>query len=123
MVRERLHDLLNDEAPSAALRSARSVLTAAGRADAREARRVADETLRSERYLAVIDALQRLVADPPWTEESEQKASKVLPELIANDVKRMRKRVQAGRQGRRRRRADRAAARRAQGGQAAALRV
>ena len=93
VVRERLHDLLNDEAPSAALRSARAVLAAAGRADAREARRVADETLRSERYLAVIDALKGLIANPPLTDQSEQKASKVLAGLIANDVKRMRKRV------------------------------
>ncbi len=93
VVRERLHDLLNDEAPSAALRSARSVLTAAGRADAREARRVADETLHSERYLAVIESLRRLVVDPPWTDHSRHRAAQVLPQLITNDVDRMRKRV------------------------------
>lgn len=93
VVRERLHDLLDDEVPNAALESARSVLAAAGRAAASEARQVADETLRSERYLAAIDALQRLVADPPWTKQSEQKSVKVLPRMIAGDVERMRKRV------------------------------
>jgi CHAD domain-containing protein len=93
VVRERLHELLDDEVPSAALKSARAVLAAAGRVDAREARQVADETLRSERYLAVISALQSLVADPPWTKLSEQKSAKVLPQLISDDVNRMRKRV------------------------------
>ena len=123
VVRERLHDLLDDEVPSAALKSARAVLAAAGRADAREARRVADETLRSERYLAVIDALQRLVADPPWTEQSEQKAAKVLPQMIASDVRPDAQAGEAGRQVWRPGGAHRAAARGAQGRQETALRL
>ena len=123
VVRERLHDLLDDEVPSAALRSARSVLAAAGRADARGARRVADETLASERYLAVIEALQHLVATP-----AVDRAGSAQGRLGA---------AAAGRQGRRPDAqagasrwtagdaggAHRAAARGAQGGQATALRL
>ena len=93
VVRERLQDLLDEEAPSAALRSARSVLATAGSATAREARRVADETLRSERYLAAIGALHDLTAEPPWTEHSRRDAASVLPGIIAADVDRVRKRV------------------------------
>ena len=57
------------------------------------------ETLGSERYGAVIEGLHRLVEGPPWTEASQAAAAQVLPTLVANDLDRMRKRVQQGGEG------------------------
>ncbi|MDQ4053762.1 MAG: CHAD domain-containing protein [Actinomycetota bacterium] len=93
VVQGRLQELLAQEPHDVVLGPARSVLIGATRADAREARRVADETLRSQRYLAVIDQLHHLVSDPPWTDAAGKQAHKALPKLLAKDLRRLRRRV------------------------------
>jgi CHAD domain-containing protein len=98
VVRQRLQSLLGGEAAGGPASSARAELVGAGRADAREARSLVEETLRSARYLAVIDVLHRLVADPPWTKKAGRTAGKVLPKLLAKDLSRLRKRVRRTRE-------------------------
>lgn len=46
------------------------------------------EQLDSERYLALVDALVDLVADPPWRGRARKKAAKVLPPLVEQAVDR-----------------------------------
>ncbi len=55
-----------------------------GRADARE-------VLTGERYLALLDALDELVADLPVTAEGRAPAREVLPRLVQRDAKRLRR--------------------------------
>jgi len=93
VAQQRLHSLLDQEPPGLVLEPARRVLAGAARADAKEAARVARETLGSDRYLAVLESLKRLLEDPPWTDRAERKAATVLPELVAKDLRRLRKRV------------------------------
>lgn len=93
VVRERLEGLLAEEPPELVVGPVRRVLADAARADAREARRVSEETLCSERYLTLVDDLRRLVAAPPWTGGADGKASKALPKLLGKDLQRLRLRV------------------------------
>jgi CHAD domain-containing protein len=51
-------------------------------------------TLTSERYLDLLAALDRLAADPPWSEAAESSARSVLPKQVRKDWKRLRRRVE-----------------------------
>ncbi len=62
-----------------------------------EARRRATDALRSDRYFALLDGLDRLAAAPPWTERAQRPAGKVLPARVRHDWKRLRVRVAAAR--------------------------
>lgn len=95
VVHERLSVLLAEERTALASGPARSLVVDTARADLREARRATDETLRSERYLAVIDSLHQLVSSPPWTQQAARKARKALPPLLAKDLRRLRRRIRA----------------------------
>jgi CHAD domain-containing protein len=61
----------------------------------REGLAAAVEAMESVRYLDLLAALDRLVADPPWTPLAQQRASDALPELLRRDWKRLRKAVSA----------------------------
>jgi CHAD domain-containing protein len=61
----------------------------------REAHDRSLEALDSERYVALVRSLDRLLADPPWTELAAEPAADVLPILVRKDFKRLRKRVDA----------------------------
>ncbi len=61
----------------------------------RRSRAETAEVLDSDRYLAALDALERLVAAPPWTPEAERPAADVLPPRVRQDWKRLRRRVDA----------------------------
>lgn len=52
-------------------------------------------TLESARYRQLLDALNRLVSDPPWTDVARQDARDVVPGLVRQDWKRLRRRVEA----------------------------
>ncbi|MGY1617821.1 CHAD domain-containing protein [Geodermatophilus sp. SYSU D00691] len=54
-------------------------------------------TLRSERYLALRDALDALVAEPPFTDEAQQPAAPVLRAVLQKTVHRLRRDVRAAR--------------------------
>lgn len=51
------------------------------------------EVLRSDRYLALLDRLEELVAAPPWTERAGLPADEVLPARVRHEWKRVRSRM------------------------------
>lgn len=57
------------------------------------AHQAALEALQSGRYLALLDALDRLVADPPWTDSAGRPTKKVLPARVRHDWRRVKRRV------------------------------
>ncbi|MGY1601940.1 CYTH and CHAD domain-containing protein [Geodermatophilus sp. SYSU D00815] len=57
----------------------------------------ATRTLRSERYLALRDRLDALVAEPPFTGEADQPAAPVLRAVLARTVRRLRRDVRSAR--------------------------
>ena len=61
----------------------------------REGLATAVEAMESTRYLDLLESLDRLVADPPWTPLAQQPAGEVLPGLLRRDWKRLRRAVAA----------------------------
>lgn len=61
----------------------------------REAHEKSLEALRSDRYFALVDGLESLVNDPPWTDKALEPVRDVLPRRMRNDWKRLRRRVDA----------------------------
>ena len=59
------------------------------------AARTAEVALDGDRYLALLDAVDALIADPPLTDEAAGAARTVLPALIAKAVRRVRKAYRA----------------------------
>lgn len=59
----------------------------------KHARQSALETLDSDRYLAALDGLDRLVADPPWTAKAHRPGYEVLPKRMRREWKRLGRRV------------------------------
>jgi CHAD domain-containing protein len=55
----------------------------------------ATAALDSDRYLALLDAVDALLADPPLTDDAARRAVEVLPELIGKAVRRTRKHLRA----------------------------
>ena len=54
-----------------------------------------DEALASPRHTALLEQLDRLVADPPWTAAAGRPAGEVLPRLLDKDWRRLRARMAA----------------------------
>jgi CHAD domain-containing protein len=93
VVRDRLRGLL-DEAPSdVVVGPVRRRLDATYAERARVAREIVDATLSSDRCLDLLAALDRLVADPPWTGQAAAPAGDVLPALVRKDWRRLRRRM------------------------------
>lgn len=63
----------------------------------REALTTVRQVLDSERYLALREELDRLVAAPPWTDTAEADARDVLPRRVHQDFRRLRRRVRTAR--------------------------
>jgi CHAD domain-containing protein len=55
------------------------------------------EALDSERYLALLDGLDRLLADPPLTAEAGQPAARLLPQAVRRARRRLRRRMRLAR--------------------------
>ena len=55
----------------------------------------ATAALDSDRYLALLDAVDALLADPPLTDDAARPAVEILPELIGKAVRRTRKHLRA----------------------------
>ncbi len=53
-----------------------------------EAQRAVVKTLRTKRYLRLLDQLERLVADPPLTERADRRAGKELPKHVRRTYRR-----------------------------------
>lgn len=58
-----------------------------------EAAATVEETLRSDRYLRLLDALDRLVAEPPLTEQAARPATEELPRHVGEAYRRTKRRV------------------------------
>ena len=91
VVRERLTELVRGEAPDAGAVQQRIDDTYSRRREV--ANHVVATTLASERYLDLLTALDRLVAEPPWTDAAHSDARDVLPRRVKKDWKRLRRRV------------------------------
>jgi CHAD domain-containing protein len=65
------------------------------RADFRSARTAALRELDGERYYRLLDRLEGFVDDPPFRPEADERARRVLPDLLRADLKRVRKRHRA----------------------------
>lgn len=61
----------------------------------RDAHAASLEAMESARYFALLDGLDALVTDPPWTPLARQPARDVLPGRVRRDYKRLRRRVAA----------------------------
>lgn len=61
----------------------------------RLAHRRAVEAMESHRYYALIDTLDAVVGNPPWTPRAAKPAADVLPDRVAKAFKRLRRRVDA----------------------------
>jgi CHAD domain-containing protein len=88
---KRLRRALADDPATAATRTATTPARQLLRADVQAAQAAVRELLASERYAGLLDALQRFVADPPWTALSDRDAADVLPTLSSKPRKRLRK--------------------------------
>lgn len=56
-------------------------------------REAAGRVLDSDRYVRLLDAIEELIASPPLQSDADRAARKVLPGLLARDVKRLRRAV------------------------------
>lgn len=61
----------------------------------RQAHHSAVEAMESPRYGRLLDELQSLTADPPWSEDADRPGKDVLPERVAHDYQRLRRRIKA----------------------------
>jgi CHAD domain-containing protein len=95
VVRERLQGMVDAEPPDVVTASARARLDTTYVEQRRAAWAVVDATLSSDRYLSLVDALDRLVTSPPFTDRAEQPAGEVLPPLVRKDWQRLKRRVAA----------------------------
>lgn len=93
VVRDRLRALIDAEPRDVVLGPARSRLDAVFNERARVAWAEVDDALSSDRYLDLLDALDRLVADPPWTELAAEPADEVLRRRVRKDWRRLKRRV------------------------------
>jgi CHAD domain-containing protein len=92
VVHELLHELVEQEPRGLVHGPVRSRLRSTyggrGKPELRDA-------LESDRYFALRDRLDRLVAEPPWTELADAPAREVAPQLLRKELKRFRKRARA----------------------------
>lgn len=95
VLRSRLGSLLDDEPADAATAQARRLVDDELEARYREGRRTGVAALDSERYFRLLDALEAFVAQPPAADDAEAPATRLLPELLARDRKRVRRRHRA----------------------------
>ena len=93
VVRQRLTELAGDEEEVAG--AARRRIDEAYSRRREAADQVVATTLASARYFELLDALDRLAAEPPWTGVAEADARDVLPRRVRKDWKRLRRRVEA----------------------------
>ncbi|MCW2766497.1 MAG: domain containing protein [Nocardioides sp.] len=93
VVRARLRALVDQE--EVVIGPVRRRLDQTYRARSRAAGAVVTEMLASDRYLALLDELERLAAAPPWTDEADRPATALLRKRIYKDWKRLSRRVDA----------------------------
>lgn len=95
VIRERLHDRFDAEPAELLPGPVRRRIDADLRDTYRAERETALRALGSERYLRLLDALDELLADPPWRARAGRAAIAVLPSLVRRDWRRLRRRAAA----------------------------
>jgi CHAD domain-containing protein len=93
VVRERLHVLVDAEPDDAVVGPVRSRLDATFDSRARAGWALVEETLSSDRYFELLAALDRLAADPPWSEQAGLPAEQVLPSRVRKEWRRTKRRM------------------------------
>ncbi|MCW2613576.1 MAG: domain containing protein [Frankiales bacterium] len=94
VLHERLRALLADEPPELLLGPVRQTVDDLLRRRYREAHARAVEALDGDRHLALLDALDALVADPPLRRRAARPAPDVLPTLVRRQHARLRHRLE-----------------------------
>lgn len=93
VMHERLRGLVNEEPFVEG--PVRSRLRSTYLAREREAKRVVDAAMASERYFALLRSLEDLVSDPPWTDRAHDDARKLIKSRIRAERRRLGHRVEA----------------------------
>jgi CHAD domain-containing protein len=93
VVRERLRVMVDAEPDDVVVGPVRSRLDKTFGERSRAGWELVEDTLSSDRYLALLDALDRLVTDPPLTEKAGRPAEKVLPHRVRRDWRRLERRM------------------------------
>ncbi len=93
VVRDRLRALIDAERPDVVVGPVRARLDTSMRERGRAGWAVAEEALSSERYLALLDALDQLVSVPPWTKKADRPAKDVLRRRVHKDWRRLKRRM------------------------------
>jgi CHAD domain-containing protein len=92
VLRQRLTALVDKQPPELVLGPVRARLDHELAEKLRSGRAAADEALCGERYFRLLDRLEELLDDPPFSDDAGRAARKVLPDLMRKDLKRLRKR-------------------------------
>ena len=93
VLQRRLAGLLDRENPAVLLGSIRDRLTTRSAADAETAQHTLVVALDTHRYFRLLDALDALVASPPFTATAGQDARVVAPALVTKEWKKLRRAV------------------------------
>lgn len=93
VMHERLRGLVDEEPGATVLGPVRRRLRSTYGERMRVGLREADELLGSARYFALLDALDALAADPPWTDDAGGDAEDLLRRRLRKERKRVRRRV------------------------------
>jgi CHAD domain-containing protein len=93
VVHDRLRELLDAERRRVVVGPVRRRLDQLYDARSEAARAELEEVLCSDRYARLLDRLDALVAEPPWTEKAAQPAVAVLPKRVRRDWRRLKRRV------------------------------
>ena len=95
VMHQRLSDLVAEQPVELVIGPVRQRIDRELRSAYRTAHERSVEAMQSERYFALVDRLDALVADPPWTSMASQTVESVLPARVARDSRRLRRRVAA----------------------------
>lgn len=93
VVRDRLRAMIDAEPSDVVLGPARTRLDTEFGERAKAGWAQVDDALSSDRYLDLLATLDRLVADPPWTDKAAHPAGEVLPQRVRRDWRRLKRRM------------------------------
>ena len=89
VMRERLEDMLAEEPPEVVRGAGYERMDEEMRAEYASARQQMLEALSSDRYFALLDRLDALVAGPPWSEKAPRSVESVMRTRVRHDYKRL----------------------------------
>jgi CHAD domain-containing protein len=93
VMHERLRNMLDEQPRELVLGAVRRRVNTELGGAYRDAHAASLEAMESERYFALLDRLDALVADPPWAPLAQQPAREVMPGCVRRDFRRLRRLV------------------------------